>query len=232
MIELDNAFIGSEPGEEATMLPEIPVLDVGLDWPFETLEREFERINAMLAVENRSVAATSCGMCCRPRGGRFDQSAHGRRRDVCWGLMPEFWPRWGNTRVTADEEQRSTPPIVRPIERGLVIESHYGATGKGALTYEKETFEFRASLPMMLRKTLLRCRDSTHPRVPRSPLSFSARPFARPILPCRERDNCGRLSSIRDSSDGIGLSFSGGTIITAVGVTYRTCDLRRRGPLL
>ncbi len=30
------------------MLPEIPVLDVGLDWPFETLEREFERINAML----------------------------------------------------------------------------------------------------------------------------------------------------------------------------------------
>jgi len=30
------------------MLPEIPVLDVGFDWPFETLEREFERINAML----------------------------------------------------------------------------------------------------------------------------------------------------------------------------------------
>jgi hypothetical protein len=46
MIELDNAFIGSEPREETTMLPKIPVLDVGLDWPFETLEREFERINA------------------------------------------------------------------------------------------------------------------------------------------------------------------------------------------
>ena len=48
MIELDNASIGSESEEETTMLPEIPVLDVGLDWPFETLEREFERINAML----------------------------------------------------------------------------------------------------------------------------------------------------------------------------------------
>jgi hypothetical protein len=35
--------------------------------------------------------------------------------------------------VTADEEQRSTSPIVRPIERCLVIELHYGATGKGAL---------------------------------------------------------------------------------------------------
>ena len=132
----------------------------------------------------------------------------------------------------ADEEQRSTLPIVRPIERCLVIELHYGAIGKGVPTYEQETFEFRASLPMTLRKTLLRCRDSTRLRVPRGPLSFSARPFARPILPCPERDNCGRLSSIRDSSGGIGLSFSGGTIITGVGVTYRTCHLRRRGPLL
>src|SRR5712691_9650932 len=100
---------------------------------------------------------------------------------------------------------------IRPIERCLVIELHYGASGKGVPTYEQETFEFRASLPMRSRKTLLRCRDSTRPRVPRSPLPVSARPFARPILPCRERDNGGRLSSIRDSSDGIGLSFSGGT---------------------
>jgi hypothetical protein len=30
------------------MLPQIPMLDVGSDWPFETLEREFQRINAML----------------------------------------------------------------------------------------------------------------------------------------------------------------------------------------
>src|SRR5713226_10077810 len=47
-LPLDNAHIGSEPGEETTTLPEIPVLDVGIDWPFETLEREFNRINAML----------------------------------------------------------------------------------------------------------------------------------------------------------------------------------------
>ena len=44
----------------------------------------------------------------------------------------------------------------QPIERCLVIELHYGAIGKGVPTYEKETFEFRASLPMMWRKTLLR----------------------------------------------------------------------------
>jgi hypothetical protein len=43
---------------------------------------------------------------------------------------------FGNTGVTADEEQRSTSPIVRPIERCLVIELHYGATGKGALGYQ------------------------------------------------------------------------------------------------
>ncbi len=30
------------------MLPQIPMLDVGSDWPFETLEREFKRINVML----------------------------------------------------------------------------------------------------------------------------------------------------------------------------------------
>jgi len=63
---------------------------------------------------------------------------------------------FGNTRMTADEEQRSTSPIVRAIERCLVIELHYGAIGKGVPTYEKETFEFRASLPMTWRKTLLR----------------------------------------------------------------------------
>ena len=62
----------------------------------------------------------------------------------------------GNTRMTADEEQRSTSPIARPIERCLVTELHYGAIGKGVPTYEKETFEFRASVPMMWRKTLLR----------------------------------------------------------------------------
>jgi hypothetical protein len=43
---------------------------------------------------------------------------------------------FGNTAVTADEEQRSTSPIVRTIERRLVIELHYGATGKGALGYQ------------------------------------------------------------------------------------------------
>jgi hypothetical protein len=30
------------------MLPQIPLLNVGSDWPFQTLEREFNRINAML----------------------------------------------------------------------------------------------------------------------------------------------------------------------------------------
>ena len=30
------------------MLPQIPLLSVGSDWPFQTLEREFNRINAML----------------------------------------------------------------------------------------------------------------------------------------------------------------------------------------
>src|SRR5215472_7159149 len=30
------------------MLPQIPLLDVGSDWPFQTLEREFNRISAML----------------------------------------------------------------------------------------------------------------------------------------------------------------------------------------
>jgi hypothetical protein len=45
---LDNVPIGFASEEETTTLPEIPVLDVGIDWPFETLEREFKRINAML----------------------------------------------------------------------------------------------------------------------------------------------------------------------------------------
>jgi hypothetical protein len=71
-------------------------------------------------------------------------------------MPPRSGCAFGNTRVTADEEQRSTSPIARPIERCLVIELHYGATGKGVPTYEKETFEFRASLPMTWRKTLLR----------------------------------------------------------------------------
>ena len=50
MIELAThlSVLSRERREETTMLPEIPVLDVGFDWPFETLEREFERINAML----------------------------------------------------------------------------------------------------------------------------------------------------------------------------------------
>jgi len=71
-------------------------------------------------------------------------------------MPPRSGCAFGNTRVTADEEQRSTSPIARPIERCLVTELHYGAIGKGVPTYEKETFEFRASLPMTWRKTLLR----------------------------------------------------------------------------
>jgi hypothetical protein len=30
------------------MLPQIPLLNVGSDWPFQTLDREFNRVNAML----------------------------------------------------------------------------------------------------------------------------------------------------------------------------------------
>ena len=48
-------------------------------------------------------------------------------------MPPRSGCAFGNTRVTANEEQRSTSPIARPIERCLVIELHYGATGKGAL---------------------------------------------------------------------------------------------------
>ena len=48
-------------------------------------------------------------------------------------MPPRSGCAFGNTRVTAVEEQRRTSPIVRPIERCLVIELHYGATGKGAL---------------------------------------------------------------------------------------------------
>ena len=47
-VPLLNLLISSESEEESTTLPDIPVLDVGIDWPFETLEREFTRINAML----------------------------------------------------------------------------------------------------------------------------------------------------------------------------------------
>ena len=115
-------------------------------------------------------------------------------------------------------------------ERCLVIE--YIAIVEGALafpTYEKETFDFRASLPLTSRKTLFRCSDSTRPRVQPSPLWFSARPFVPPSRPRRERGNCRRLSGIRDRTGGIGRSFYGGLIIIAVGVTNRTCDLRRRG---
>jgi hypothetical protein len=31
-----------------TALPEIPVLDVGVDWPFEILRGQLDRINALL----------------------------------------------------------------------------------------------------------------------------------------------------------------------------------------
>jgi hypothetical protein len=47
-IPLEEAHIGSEPEGDTAVLPEIPVLDAGIDWPFETVEREFERINALL----------------------------------------------------------------------------------------------------------------------------------------------------------------------------------------
>jgi hypothetical protein len=47
-IPVDNAHIGSEPDGETTVLPDIPLLDAGIDWPFETPECEFKRINAML----------------------------------------------------------------------------------------------------------------------------------------------------------------------------------------
>jgi hypothetical protein len=71
-------------------------------------------------------------------------------------MPPRSGCAFGNTRVTADESSAARHPIARPIERCLVIELHYGAIGKGVPTYEKETFEFRASLPMTWRKTLLR----------------------------------------------------------------------------
>jgi hypothetical protein len=37
------------------MLPEIPVLHVGTDWPFETLERAFDRVNALLDEGSRRI---------------------------------------------------------------------------------------------------------------------------------------------------------------------------------
>ncbi len=40
--------VGTGAGAEALTLSEIPVLDVGADWPFESLEREFDRANALL----------------------------------------------------------------------------------------------------------------------------------------------------------------------------------------
>jgi hypothetical protein len=54
------------------------------------------------------------------------------------------------------EEQLPSLVGSRYLPGCLVIELHYGAISKGVPTYEKETFEFRASLPMMWRKTLLR----------------------------------------------------------------------------
>lgn len=33
---------------ERPVLPAIPIVDVGVDWPFETLDREFDRLNALL----------------------------------------------------------------------------------------------------------------------------------------------------------------------------------------
>ena len=41
-----------------------------------------------------------------------------------------------------------------------------GALSLPRKTYEKETFDFRASLPVTSPKSLLRCRDSNCPRVP------------------------------------------------------------------
>ena len=32
-IRLDNEYIGSELDEETTVLPDIPLLDAGIDWP-------------------------------------------------------------------------------------------------------------------------------------------------------------------------------------------------------
>lgn len=48
-IRSDNAQDGRTRGKAAaTTLPAIPVVDVGPDWPFETLEHELDRINALL----------------------------------------------------------------------------------------------------------------------------------------------------------------------------------------
>lgn len=48
MSEHSDGFGDAEPAEAERPLPAIPMLDVGLDWPFETLEREFARLNALL----------------------------------------------------------------------------------------------------------------------------------------------------------------------------------------
>jgi hypothetical protein len=47
-IRPDDAPIATKPEKAAAALPEIPVFDVGADWPFETLEHAFERANALL----------------------------------------------------------------------------------------------------------------------------------------------------------------------------------------
>jgi hypothetical protein len=39
---------GAGSADADSALPAIPVLDVGVDWPFETLERAFDRLNALL----------------------------------------------------------------------------------------------------------------------------------------------------------------------------------------
>ena len=47
-IRRHNAADGTATGAGVSTLTQIPVLKVGADWPFETLEREFDRANALL----------------------------------------------------------------------------------------------------------------------------------------------------------------------------------------
>ena len=42
------APVGAGPERAAQPLPEIPVLNVGADWPYEVLDRELDRVHALL----------------------------------------------------------------------------------------------------------------------------------------------------------------------------------------
>jgi hypothetical protein len=100
------APVGVSPERAARTLPEIPVLNVGADWPFEVLDRELDRVHALLTESS----------------GRIPKLAI-RLADA---ISRRWLERWHETYL--DEIDRISARVARPGAYFLNVSYEWGCT--------------------------------------------------------------------------------------------------------